>query len=49
MVVHDPIRPLLDGFLPGFLSIDQIIISGEAIFVRTMTNGRSASCPNYEY
>jgi transposase len=44
-VAQDPIRPILSGFLPGFLSIDQIIISREAIFVRTMTNGRSASCP----
>jgi transposase len=44
-VVQDAIRPILGGFLPGFLSIDQIIISGEAIFVRTMTNSRSASCP----
>jgi transposase len=44
-VIQDPIRSALGGFLPGFLLIDQIIISGEAIFVRAMTNGRNASCP----
>jgi transposase len=45
MVVAATVNPVFGGFVPGFLAIEQIIVSGLAIHVRLMAMGRSAACP----